>query len=436
MADITMQNPIVEMDGDEMTRVLWAWIKEDLLHPFVELKSEYYDLSLAHREASRDQVTLDAGKAILRHQVGVKCATITPNAQRKEEYRLTRLWNSPNATIRSLLDGTVFREPILAGCIKSAVRSWVKPITIARHAYGDIYKGVEYRVPGAGTGTLVFTDTQGKTWQKRIADFEGPGILQGIHNKDPSIAAFAHACFRYALDKQQDLWFATKDTISKHYDHTFKEIFQETFEKGYAEAFKVAGIAYRYTLIDDAMARAIRSPGGFVWACKNYDGDILSDMVSSAFGSLGMMRSMLVSPGGHYEYEAAHGTVSRHYYRHLQGEETSTNPVATIFAWTGALRKRGELDRTGPLVCFARALERACLEVIEAGTMTGDLSGLCEGIAPVVLSSRDFIRAVRLRLEGLLAAGAVESGRGETQAGVLPRKKPPQRQQESPHTLP
>ncbi|MDR2797056.1 MAG: NADP-dependent isocitrate dehydrogenase [Treponema sp.] len=406
MAKITMLNPIVEMDGDEMTRILWKWIKATLICPFVDLKTEYYDLSLLHREETGDQVTIDAGKGILRYQVGVKCATITPNASRMEEYRLTHLWKSPNATIRAILDGTVFREPILVACIKPVIPTWVKPITIARHAYGDIYKGVEYRVPAAGTATLVFTDTHGETWQERIYDFEGPGVLQGIHNKDSSIRAFAHACFRYALDKQQDLWFAAKDTISKQYDQTFKGIFQQTFETGYQDSFKASGITYRYTLIDDAIARAIRSSGGFVWACKNYDGDVLSDMVSSVFGSLGMMTSVLVSPAGNYEYEAAHGTVTRHYYRHLQGEETSTNPMATIFAWTGALRKRGDLDRIEPLITFANSLERASLEVIESGRMTQDLAGLCEGIRPVILSSQGFIQAVRCQLEGLRESGS------------------------------
>ncbi|MDR0722357.1 MAG: NADP-dependent isocitrate dehydrogenase [Treponema sp.] len=402
MAKITMLNPIVEMDGDEMTRILWGWIKETLIYPFIDLKTEYYDLSLPHREETGDQVTIDAGKGILRHQVGVKCATITPNTARMEEYRLTHLWKSPNATIRALLDGTVFREPILVSCIKPVVPTWVKPITIARHAYGDIYKGVEYRVPAAGTATLVFTDTQGKTWQEGICRFEGPGVLQGIHNKDSSIRAFAHACFRYALDKQQDLWFAAKDTISKQYDHTFKEIFQQTFETEYQDSFTASGITYRYTLIDDAIARAIRSAGGFVWACKNYDGDVLSDMVSSVFGSLGMMTSVLVSPEGNYEYEAAHGTVTRHYYRHLQGEATSTNPMATIFAWTGALRKRGDLDQTEPLSTFANALEKASLLVIESGKMTQDIGGLCTGMHPVILSSQEFIQAVRFQLERLL----------------------------------
>jgi isocitrate dehydrogenase len=406
MPKITLLNPLVEMDGDEMTRILWGWIKEELLYPFVELQTEYYDLGLPHREETQDQVTIDAGNAILRHGVGVKCATITPNAQRMEEYRLRKLWKSPNATIRAILDGTVFRAPIRVEGIKPAVRTWVKPITIARHAYGDMYKAVEYRAPAGGTAALVFTDTQGTIWQEVIAHFEGPGIVQGIHNKDSSIRAFAQACFRYALDQQQDLWFAAKDTISKHYDQTFKSIFQETFEAEYQAPFKAAGIRYQYTLIDDAVARVMRSEGGFVWACKNYDGDVLSDMVSSAFGSLGMMTSVLVSPEGKYEYEAAHGTVTRHYYRYLQGEATSTNPVATIFAWSGALRKRGELDRTGDLIRFADALERASLEVIAAGRMTGDLAGLCEESRPEVLSSIDFIRAVRAQLECILESSS------------------------------
>ncbi|MDR3115979.1 MAG: NADP-dependent isocitrate dehydrogenase [Treponema sp.] len=406
MAKIPMLKPIVEIDGDEMTRILWRWIKETLICPFVDLKTEYYDLSLPHREETGDQVTIDAGKGILRHQVGVKCGTITPNTPRMEEYHLTQLWKSPNATIRALLGGTVFREPILVPCIKPVIPTWVKPITIARHAYGDIYEGVEYRVPTAGTAALVFTDTRGKTRQEKICDFEGPGVLQSIHNKDSSICAFAHACFRYALDKQQDLWFAAKDTISKQYDQTFKGIFQQTFESTYQDSFRASGITYRYTLIDDAIARAVRSAGGFVWACKNYDGDVLSDMVSGVFGSLGMMTSVLVSPAGNYEYEAAHGTVTRHYYRHLQGEETSTNPTATIFAWTGALRKRGDLDRTEPLIAFAHALEQASLEVIASGRMTQDLAGLCTGIRPVILSSRGFIQAIRLQLERLLEGGS------------------------------
>ncbi|MDR2485137.1 MAG: NADP-dependent isocitrate dehydrogenase [Treponema sp.] len=399
MAKITMANPIVEMDGDEMARILWAQIKEELLLPFLELKTEYYDLGLMNRDKTGDQVTVDAGKAVKKHRVGVKCATITANDMRAEEYRLTKVWASPNATIRAILDGTVFREPILVKLIKPAVRTWVKPITIARHAYGDIYKAVEYRAPGAGKAELIFTPKNGEPVRQTVYDFEEPGVLQAVHNRDGSITSFAHACFRYALDKKQDLWFASKDTISKQYDQRFRAIFQTLFETEYRALFKAAGIGYYYTLIDDAVARAIRSEGGFVWACKNYDGDVMSDMVSAAFGSLAMMTSVLVSPDGSFEYEAAHGTITRHYYRYLNGEETSTNPLAMIFAWSGALRKRGGLDRAPALAAFADALETASLEAVESGLMTADLAGLCEGIQPKPLNTAGFIQAVRRILE-------------------------------------
>jgi isocitrate dehydrogenase len=393
-----MVNPIVEMDGDEMTRIIWAQIKEELLLPFLDLKTEYYDLGITHRDKTEDQVTVDAGQAIKKHRVGVKCATITPNAQRVEEYHLKKMWPSPNATIRAILDGTVFREPILVQCIKPAVRTWVKPITIARHAYGDVYKAVEYRTSGAGKAELVFTPKNGEASRQTIYEFDGPGIVQAMHNKDSSITSFAHACFRYALDKKQDLWFAAKDTISKQYDQTFRAIFQALFDAEYRESFKAAGLTYCYTLIDDAIARVIRSEGGFVWACKNYDGDVMSDMVSAAFGSLAMMTSVLVSPEGNFEYEAAHGTVTRHYYRYLKGEETSTNPIATIFAWSGALKKRGELDHAQALVNFGNTLEAATLAAVESGVMTKDLAGLCEGMQPKTLNTLDFIRAVRSNL--------------------------------------
>ncbi|MDR3303960.1 MAG: NADP-dependent isocitrate dehydrogenase [Treponema sp.] len=399
MAKITMKNPIVEMDGDEMTRIIWGHIKEELLHPFIDLSTEYYDLALAKRDETNDRITTEAGEAIKRLRVGVKCATITPNEQRVSEYRLKKMWKSPNGTIRAILDGTVFREPILVNCVKPAVRTWKKPITIARHAYGDVYKGVEYRVPEAGTAELVFTGKNGATFRETIYDFECAGVLQAMHNKDNSISSFARACFKYALSRKQDLLFSTKDTISKQYDQTFKHIFQKIFDAEYADAFKKAGVTYFYTLIDDAVARVIRSEGGFVWACKNYDGDVMSDMVSTAFGSLAMMTSVLVSPDGNFEYEAAHGTVTRHYYRHLKGEATSTNPIATIFAWSGAIRKRGELDDTPPLVTFADALEAASLAVIESGRMTNDLALLCEGITPTTLSTLDFIKAIRAALE-------------------------------------
>ena len=395
MSKIVMKNPIVEMDGDEMTRVIWAQLKEELLLPFIDLKTEYYDLGLQRRDETSDQVTVDAGVAIKRLRVGGKCATITPNEQRVAEYHLKKMWKSPNATIRAILDGTVFREPILVSCVKPVVRTWQKPITIARHAYGDVYKAVEYRVPSAGKAELLFTSSSGDTFRETIHDFEGAGVLQAMHNKYSSIISFAHACFRYALSRKQDLWFSTKDTISKQYDQTFKNLFQRVYDTEYAEQFKEAGITYFYTLIDDAVARVIRSEGGFLWACKNYDGDVMSDMVSTAFGSLAMMSSVLGSPDGNFEFEAAHGTVTRHYYRHLKGEETSTNPIAMIFAWSGALRKRGDLDKHNDIIAFADKLEAASLAVIERGIMTKDLALLCEGVKPKVVNTFDFISAIR-----------------------------------------
>lgn len=394
-------NPIVEMDGDEMTRILWQWIKEDLLAPYVALNTEYYDLGLKNRDETDDRVTLEAAEAAKRLKVSVKCATITPNAQRVEEYGLKKMWKSPNATIRAILDGTVFRAPVLVRNIRPLVPRWTKPITIARHAYGDVYRAVEYRVPGPGRAELTFTGADGKQYQKTIFDFEGPGLLQAMHNKDASIRSFAHACFQYALSTKQDLWFSAKDTISKTYDQTFKMIFQEIYERDYQPAFQEAGIQYFYTLIDDAAARVIRSAGGFIWAVKNYDGDVMSDLVSTAFGSIAMMTSALTSPDGCFEYEAAHGTVTQHYYRYLQGEETSTNPVATIFAWSGALKKRGKLDGNEPLVNFARNLERATVLTIENGVMTKDLAHLCEEkVTPV--TSRNFLAAIRKNLDALL----------------------------------
>ena len=402
MTKIPMKNKIVEMDGDEMTRILWKMIKEELLEPFVELNTEYYDLGLPYRDQTNDQVTYDAGEAIKKYRVGVKCATITPNAQRVEEYNLKEMWKSPNGTIRAILDGTVFRAPVLVNGINPAVKSWKKPITIARHAYGDVYKASEIRNEGKGKAELVFTAEDGTETRKTIYDFECGGVLQGQYNKDSSIISFAHSCFKYALDTKQDLWFATKDTISKQYDQTFKLIFQDIFEKEYKAKFDELGIEYFYTLIDDAVARVIRSEGGYIWACKNYDGDVMSDMVSTAFGSLAMMTSVLVSPEGNFEYEAAHGTVTRHYYRYLKGEETSTNPVATIFAWTGALRKRGELDGENALCEFADKLEKACIDTIEGGTLTKDLAGLWEGVTPTVVNSKDFILAIRKTLEKML----------------------------------
>lgn len=404
MAKIQMKTPLVEMDGDEMTRILWKSIKEELILPFVELKTEYYDLGLPERERTKDQVTLDSAYAAKKYGVAVKCATITPNKQRVEEYGLSEMWKSPNGTIRAILDGTVFRAPILIDSIKPVVKKWEKPITIARHAYGDVYKATEYRVPDAGKAELVFTDANGKeTFRETIYDFECAGVLQGQYNKDNSIVSFAHSCFRYAIDTKQDLWFSTKDTISKKYDQTFKLIFEEIYEKEYKAQFEKLGIEYFYTLIDDAVARVIRSKGGYIWACKNYDGDVMSDMVSTAFGSLAMMTSVLVSPDGNFEYEAAHGTVTRHYYRYLKGEETSTNPMATIYAWSGALRKRGELDGLTELCTFADKLEKACIDTLNDGVMTKDLVGLVsEGYTARAVNSTEFIREIRTRLEASL----------------------------------
>ncbi|MBE6530834.1 MAG: NADP-dependent isocitrate dehydrogenase [Ruminococcaceae bacterium] len=404
MKKIKMTTPLVEMDGDEMTRILWKMIKDELLYPFVDLNTEYYDLGLVEREKTRDQVTFDSAYATQKYGVAVKCATITPNKQRVEEYNLTEMWKSPNGTIRAILDGTVFRAPILIDSIKPAVRNWTKPITIARHAYGDIYKATEHRVEGPGKAELVFTGADGSEFRETIYDFECGGVLQGQYNKDSSIESFAHSCFQYAIDTKQDLWFATKDTISKKYDQTFKLTFQDIFDKEYKAKFDELGITYFYTLIDDAVARVIRSEGGYIWACKNYDGDVMSDMVSTAFGSLAMMTSVLVSPDGKYEYEAAHGTVTRHYYRYLKGEDTSTNPMATIFAWSGALRKRGELDGLSDLVSFADKLEEACIDTLNDGIMTKDLVGLVVDKSSVkAVNSIDFIRAIRERLEAKLS---------------------------------
>ena len=399
MAKIQMTTPLVEMDGDEMTRILWQLIKDELLLPYIDLKTEYYDLGLEHRNETDDRVTIDSANATLKYGVAVKCATITPNAARMEEYHLKKMWKSPNGTIRSILDGTVFRAPILVKGIRPCVRNWEKPITLARHAYGDVYKNTEIRVEGPGKAELVFTAADGTETRELIHDFTGAGVLQGMHNTDKSITSFARACFNYAVDTKQDLWFATKDTISKKYDHTFKDIFQEIYENEYQEKFKELGIEYFYTLIDDAVARVMKAKGGFIWACKNYDGDVMSDMVSSAFGSLAMMTSVLVSPAGVYEYEAAHGTVQRHYYKHLKGEETSTNSVATIFAWTGALRKRGELDKLPELCAFADKLEKATLDTIESGRMTKDLALITELTDVTVLNSQDFIKAIRKTME-------------------------------------
>ncbi|WP_415981515.1 NADP-dependent isocitrate dehydrogenase [Anaerostipes caccae] len=398
MSKIEMTTPLVEMDGDEMTRILWKMIKDDLLSPFINLKTEYYDLGLEHRNATDDQVTFDAAEATKKYGVAVKCATITPNAARMDEYDLKEMWKSPNGTIRAILDGTVFRTPITVKGIEPTVRTWKKPITIARHAYGDVYKGVEIKVPGAGKAELVYTAEDGTQIKELIHDFDGAGILQGMHNTEGSIRSFAKSCFTYALDTKQDLWFATKDTISKKYDHTFKDIFQEIYDAEYKEKFETAGIEYFYTLIDDAVARVMKSEGGYIWACKNYDGDVMSDMVSSAFRSLAMMTSVLVSPDGYYEYEAAHGTVQRHYYKHLKGEETSTNSVATIFAWTGALRKRGELDSNEELVKFADRLERATIDTIEEGTMTKDLALITTLKNVKVANSGEFIKAIAEKL--------------------------------------
>lgn len=401
MAKIQMTTPLVEMDGDEMTRILWQMIKDELLLPYIDLKTEYYDLGLAHRDETDDQVTVDSANATLKYGVAVKCATITPNAARVDEYHLKKMWKSPNGTIRSILDGTVFRAPILVKGIQPCVRNWEKPITLARHAYGDVYKNTEIRVDRPGKAELVFTAEDGTEVRELIHTFDAPGVLQGMHNTDKSIGSFARACFNYAVDTKQDLWFATKDTISKKYDHTFKDIFQEIFEEEYKEKFDALGIEYFYTLIDDAVARVMKAKGGFIWACKNYDGDVMSDMVSSVFGSLAMMTSVLVSPAGVYEYEAAHGTVQRHYYKHLKGEETSTNSVATIFAWTGALRKRGELDGIGALCEFADKLEKATLSTIEAGKMTKDLALITTLSDVTVLNSQEFIRAIRETLDNM-----------------------------------
>lgn len=402
MEKIKMTTPLVEMDGDEMTRVLWQSIKDELLIPFIELNTEYYDLGLEHRNETDDKVTVDAANANIKYGVAVKCATITPNVARMTEYNLKQMWKSPNGTIRATLDGTVFRAPIIVKGIEPLVRNWKKPITIARHAYGDVYKNVEIKVPSAGKAELVFTGNDGNVLRKTIHEFDGSGIIQGIHNTDKSIESFARSCFNYALDRKEDLWFATKDTISKKYDHNFKDIFQDIYDKEYDDKFKSAGIEYFYTLIDDAVARVMKSEGGYIWACKNYDGDVMSDMVATAFGSLAMMTSVLVSPDGVYEYEAAHGTVQRHYYKHLKGEETSTNSVATIFAWSGALRKRGELDGNKELQDFAGKLEKACIDTIESGQMTKDLALITTIDNPKVLNSFDFIRAVRTNLEAIL----------------------------------
>ncbi len=401
MEKIKMTTPLVEMDGDEMTRILWKMIKEELILPYVDLKTEYYDLGLAYRNETDDQVTMDSAQAAKKYGVAVKCATITPNAARMTEYNLKEMWKSPNGTIRAALDGTVFRAPIIVKGIEPCVKNWEKPITLARHAYGDVYKNTEIKVPGAGKAELVFTGEDGTEIRETIHTFSGPGILQGIHNTDRSIESFAKSCFNYALDTKQDLWFATKDTISKKYDHNFKDIFQEIFDAEYKERFDQAGIEYFYTLIDDAVARVMKAKGGFIWACKNYDGDVMSDMVSSAFGSLAMMTSVLVSPDGVYEYEAAHGTVQRHYYMHLKGEETSTNSVATIYAWTGALRKRGELDGIEELAAFADRLEKATVQTIESGKMTKDLALITSLKDVTVLNSEEFIKAIRETFEDI-----------------------------------
>jgi isocitrate dehydrogenase len=398
---IKMNTPLVEMDGDEMTRIVWKMIKEILLEPYISLNTEYYDLGLKHRDETNDQVTIDAANATKKYGVAVKCATITPNAQRMEEYNLKQMWKSPNGTIRAILDGTVFRTPIVVDSIKPFVKTWKKPITIARHAYGDIYRNVEYRVPGEGKAELVFTDKDGINSQT-IFEFKDPGVIMGMYNTDKSISSFARSCFNYALDLKQDLWFATKDTISKKYDHRFKDIFQEIYEKEYADKFKEAGIEYFYTLIDDAVARVIRSEGGMVWACKNYDGDVMSDMVATAFGSIAMMTSVLVSPEGYYEYEAAHGTVTKHYYKYLNGEETSTNSMATLFAWTGALKKRGEMDGNAELMDFADTLERASIKTIDEGVMTKELAALSDLKDIKVVNTEDFLREIAKRLDAML----------------------------------
>ena len=401
MSKIQMTTPLVEMDGDEMTRILWKMIKDELLLPFIDLKTEYYDLGLEYRNETNDQVTVDSANATLKYGVAVKCATITPNAARMTEYNLKEMWKSPNGTIRAILDGTVFRTPIVVKGIEPCVKNWKKPITLARHAYGDVYKNTEMKIAGPGKAELVFTAEDGTETRELIHNFTGAGVLQGIHNTNKSIESFARACFSYALDLKQDLWFATKDTISKKYDHTFKDIFAEVYENEYKAKFEEAGITYFYTLIDDAVARVMKAEGGFIWACKNYDGDVMSDMVSSAFGSLAMMTSVLVSPNGVYEYEAAHGTVQRHYYKHLKGEETSTNSVATIFAWTGALRKRGELDGIKELVEFADKLEKATLSTIESGRMTKDLALITSLKDVTVLNSENFIKEIRKTYEAM-----------------------------------
>ncbi len=401
MNKIKMTTPLVEMDGDEMTRILWKWIKDELLLPYVDLKTEYYDLGLEYRNETNDKVTVDSALATQKYGVAVKCATITPNAARMTEYTLKEMWKSPNGTIRAILDGTVFRAPIIVKGIEPYVKNWKKPITIARHAYGDVYRASELKVPGPGKAELVLTLADGTEVRETIHEFKGPGILQGMHNLTDSIESFARSCFNFAIDTKQDLWFATKDTISKKYDHTFKDIFQEIFDNEYADAFKTNGIEYFYTLIDDAVARVMRSEGGYIWACKNYDGDVMSDMVATAFGSLSMMTSVLASPEGFYEYEAAHGTVQRHYYKHLKGEQTSTNPIATIFAWTGALKKRGELDNISELIEFADKLEEACIKTIEDGKMTNDLAIITSMPNPTVLNSLDFIKAIRETYEAM-----------------------------------
>lgn len=402
MDKIKMTTPLVEMDGDEMTRIIWKMIKDELLSPFIELNTEYYDLGLPYRNETKDQVTIDSAEATKKYGVAVKCATITPNAARMPEYNLSEMWKSPNGTIRAILDGTVFRAPIIVKGIEPYVKNWTKPITIARHAYGDVYKAAEMKIPGAGRCELVYTAEDGTETRELIHDFTGSGVIQGMHNLTDSIESFARSCFNFAIDTKQDLWFATKDTISKKYDHTFKDIFQEIYDAEYADKFKELGIEYFYTLIDDAVARVIRSEGGYIWACKNYDGDVMSDMLATAFGSLSMMTSVLVSPQGVYEYEAAHGTVQRHYYKHLKGEETSTNSIATIFAWTGALRKRGELDGNQALSDFAGKLEAACIKTVEDGKMTKDLALITTLSDVTTLNTEDFIKAVRETLEGML----------------------------------
>ena len=398
MSKIQMTTPLVEMDGDEMTRILWQMIKDELILPYVDLKTEYYDLGLKHRNETNDQVTVDSANATLKYGVAVKCATITPNAARVKEYDLKEMWKSPNGTIRSILDGTVFRAPIVVKGIDPVVSCWKKPITLARHAYGDVYKNAEIKVPGPGKAELVFTAEDGTVTKELIHEFKGPGVLQGMHNTEASITSFAHACFDYALETKQDLWFATKDTISKKYDHTFKDIFADLYENEYKERFEKAGIEYFYTLIDDAVARVMKTEGGFIWACKNYDGDVMSDMVSSAFGSLSMMTSVLVSPKGVFEYEAAHGTVQKHYYRYLDGEEPKTNPVASIFAWTGAFKKRGELDNNPELTAFGEKLEKAIIDTIESGVMTPDLTRICKLDNVKSVNTKEFFAAIKSRL--------------------------------------